>query len=461
MRRVALVLSLLLPIPVFGQTVTTSKIVSSNPPPLEIRVPPHVVSVSKQITVFSDDQGLAASLTAFGDKVKLRLLDKLALKDTWQFPVVIAIRTNTNAPTPADSQIQTSIFRIGRGLKYELDCNIPPPLSQEQFVRELVQLLCLEIANRQVKLTADTIQLAVPPLWFTEGLTQNLLGNVQSVELELLERDLEVEKAANLRALFKTEKLPPTGIERELFKAKCKMLIRGLNGLPDGARRVRRFLTSLQPGVSWNVMFSTQYQDVLPNDKAAEAWWTKQLKVRTGPSPQNRLSARESEEQLMTILTMEAVYNDPATGHEKTKQVTLLEMQPYLDKPGTNEMLLDRIHRLVSLQIVAHQSYVPVIRKYVEVLHYVRLDAFRKARPSLREADSMLAATRKQTTQIAASLDKMEAAQVNRDLLFLYRDYFQTFDEIKKIEQSRDNAIKNHLDRFQQSQTNAPPAPKQ
>jgi hypothetical protein len=441
---------------VLGQSAFPARVALSNPPPAAITVPAHVVSVSKQITVFADDQNLAAGLAAFADKVRGRLRSRLVLRDSWRHPIVIVVRVETNAIAQSGSRIKSSVYRSDRGLKYQLGCTIPPPIAQEEFLSELVKAFCFEIANRSAPADDEHAdKLASPPLWFTEGMTQNLMGDMRGVELDLVGRSLRTAPGADLEAVFATEQLPPAGIERQLFKTKCKLLIRALGALPDGPRRAQRFLTSLRPDVSWRKTFQSVYGDVLTDPAAAEQWWTARLKERAAPSPIHRLSAAETDEKLKKILTLEAVHRDAETGREVVKPVAIPELKGYMDEPGTMQMVEDRMLQLEKLQLIAHQSYLPAIAAYIEVFHHVRLDRFRKLSASLRGAESALHAARQQNSQIAETLDKIEAEQVNRELLFLYRDYFQTFEEIKTIEQSRDNAIKDYLDRFQ---SNAPPA---
>ena len=441
---------LLLPASLSAQSSPVALTTRSNTAPPKIPIPSHVVSVSKQITVFAEDQGLAAALAAFADKIKARLLNKLLLRDQWRYPVVIAAHAQSRSAAAGEAVIRSSVYQVERSLKYQIDCVVPPPLNQEEFVRQMVQVLCSEIVNRAQAST----QLAITPLWFSEGLTQNLLGDVRSIELDLVARARPAEQGSDLRRLQSIEQLPPPGIERELFTAKCKLLVRALAALHDGPRRAQRFLTGLQPEVPWREAFRAAYGDVLTDLDTAEAWWTEQLKWRAGPSPVNRLSAEETDGRLMKILKVEAIYRDPSSNREVVKQVPLAGLKSYMDKPGTIAMVQDRIQQIESLQRIAHQSYLPVLESYIEAFNHVLLNRFRLLNSTLRQAESLLQQTRQRNAEISASLDQLESQQVSRELLFLYRDYFQTFEEIKAIEKSRDSAIKAYLDRFQQEGAN-------
>lgn len=447
-----------MPLAAHGQTNHTRSVSRFEPLGPTFKLPSHVVSVSRQFTVFAEDQGLAAGLAGFADKIKTRLLGKLLLRDDWRHPIVISVRAHTNTPARKASMIGSSVYQTGRSLKYQIECVIPPPVNQEQFVREVVQVLCAEIANRDLRLTEAETRIATVPLWFSEGLTQNLLGDVRAVELEIVRRALEQEGSAPLDAIFQVETLPRAGIEQELWKAKCKLLLRALGTLPNGPRRAQQFLVSLRPDKDWRDVFHEVYADVLPDVIAAENWWAEQLQVRAGPSPLNRLSAKETEARLMESITMEAVHVDPETKREVTRKVPLLEMRNYIDKPGTKEMLEGRIVQLENLQLSAHQAYLVPIGKYIEALNHVRLERFRLLPATLKEAESALQDARKLSSEISESLDRFEAEQMNRELLFLYRDYFQTFEEVQSIEQARESAIKEYLDKFQStdSSTNSP-----
>ena len=420
----------------------------TNETPPAVRIQPHVVSVSKQITAFADDQGLAAALAAFGDKVKGKLLTRLAVRDAWKHPVLVVVRVQPGDQKRVGEAITSRVFRTERGLKYQIDCLTPPPLIQEDLVRELVRVLCSELANRGPARPAVE-EIAIPPLWFTEGLTQNLLAEVRSIELELVERSIEKSLGSDLKAIFAAEELPPAGAERQFFRVKCKLLIRALATLRDGQRRAQRFLTSLQPGVSWREAFRDCYGDVLTDLETSEAWWKAQLHQRSSPSPLNRLSAAETDERLSRLLTCQAVHRDHATSRDVVRDVTLPQLKTYIHEPTTLAMVKGRIAELEKLQLIAHQSYQPVLTSYVEALNHVTQERFRKLGAALRAAEQSLQQTRAHNAQISASLDKLEAEQVNNELLFLYNDYFQTFDQLKTIERNRDTAIKEYLDRFQ------------
>lgn len=413
--------------------------------------------MSKQITVFADDQGFAAGLATFADKIKDRLLAKLTMRDEWRAPVIVVVRNQTNTEGRAEASLRSSVYQSERSLKYQITCVVPPPVNGEQFVRELVQVLCAEIANRDTP--ARSVQLAVPPLWFTEGLTQNLLGDVREIELDLVERAMNSRPGVSLKTFINEEQPPPAGIERELFKAKCKLLVRGLLVLQDGPRRSQQFLLSLHPGISWWTAFEANYVEAMKDAVTAEEWWAAQLKRRSAPSPFNRLTAAETDTRLARLLTMEAIHRDPKSGREEARKISWLQLRDYLEVPGTKEMIEDRIRQLENLELIGHQSYLPAIVLYIEALNHVRLERFRLLGATLKEAEAALKTTRAQSAQITESLDKLEAQQMNRDLLFLYRDYFQTFDQIKAIESTRDNAIKDYIDKFQANET--APAPVQ
>ncbi|MSR65383.1 MAG: hypothetical protein EXS18_06340 [Verrucomicrobiae bacterium] len=428
---------------------------SSNIPPSKISSPTHVVSVSKQFTVFADDQGLAAGLASFADKVKGRLLNKLSMRDEWRAPVVVVVHTQTNQVARTGASIESSVYQFERRLKYQIFSTVPPPIDPEQFVRELVRVLCAEIANRDTP--PSSVQLAEAPLWFTEGLTQNMLGDLRDIEVDLVERAMKAPQGAGLKTFVNAEQSPPKGIERELFKTKCKLFVRCLLALPDGMRRSQRFLRSLKPGVSWSDAFDASYRDAMSNSISPDDWWTSQLKQRSAPSARNRYTAQETDAKLTALFTMEAIHRDPKSGREVVRKVSWMELRNYLDEPGTQEMIEDRMGQLGNLQQVGHQSYAPVIGLYIEAFNHVRLDRFRRLGPTLKQADEALQRVRAQTRQITESLDKFEAQQMNRDLLFLYRDYFQTFDEIKAIEKTRDNSIKDYLDKFQANEKETKP----
>lgn len=431
----------LLPLAAFAQI--------TNPAPPSAPLPVHVVSVSRQITVFADDQGLAAALAAYGDKVRSRVLGKLMLREPWRHPILIVVRADTNRPATAASAVASGAYQTPRMLKFQINCQIPPPVEQEQFARELVRVVCFEAANRGVKLGDHTVKLATPPLWFTEGMLQSLMGEVRQLEIELVQRAVQSPQGAALRAILDREEPPPPGLERELFKAQCKILFRALTIVPDGPRRAQRFLLALGPDRDWREPFFEIFGDVVGNAVSSEQWWRAQLHLRSGPSPVNRLDAAETDAQLMKIITLEAIHKNPKTGKEESRIVPLNRLRGYLDEPGTREMVTDRIERLQQLQLVAHHSYLDVIAKHIEAFQHVQMDRFRKLNTTLREANDLLNQTRRRTDAIAKSLDRLEAQQMNRDLLFLYRDYFQTFHEVETIENTRDSSIKDYLDRFQ------------
>ncbi len=106
------------------------------------------------------------------ERIKQALYAELGADRNWRGTIHATIR-----PARGSQDVpQINVERFGSGWIYRLD--LPQEIERRQFIRTLVQVLLLEMANRNAGERSAEI-----PLWLSEGLSRRLLA---SREVELI-----------------------------------------------------------------------------------------------------------------------------------------------------------------------------------------------------------------------------------------------------------------------------------
>lgn len=251
------------------------------------------------------------------ERIKQALYVELGLERHWSGTIHAAIRPSQGGQGVA----QINVERFGPMWKYQL--NLPQQIERSQFIRTLVQVLLLEIANRTA-----TDRSAEIPLWLSEGLTQRLLAS-REVELILppptmavgamlvdpqmfVKRDPDPLEAA--RRVLQNHPTPTleqlswpaldkfSPEEAEVFKGSAQLLVAELLRLKNGPERLRVFVTSLAQFYNWQTAFLRTYQAHFENQLALEKWWTLQAAFFVGRDHQHLWTLEESAQKLDAIL---------------------------------------------------------------------------------------------------------------------------------------------------------------
>lgn len=213
------------------------------------------------------------------ENLKGLLLKELEMPDRWQGRVDLTISPKL---TEKQGPLLTGIYRPG-GWDYELE--LPRSLDQEILVRAVVQMLLLEIANRQA-----ASQSAEVPFWLVEGMSAHIQSNnlptfilqagqqrsggvVWNRTSAIMPEALRHHAALTFQQLSWPQ---PADLEAEglpLYRACAQLFVEDLLRLPDGRACLRSMLAQSAQHLNWQTAFLVGFRSHFGQLLDVEKWW--------------------------------------------------------------------------------------------------------------------------------------------------------------------------------------------
>ena len=234
----------------------------------------------------------APALAVSCERIKAALLAELGRPDRWQGHIQVDLETAT-----AEHHLpRMTGRRYTDGWRYFLVT--PDELPPEEFVRAMVSVLLLEIANRFPGPHPATI-----PYWLSEGLSaavSNRIGpSLVSGGTRMLAKvgggfgeiapdvrnRVYGDALRGARALlrqrpplsFEDLSLPApgalTGDQGEFYRASALAFLTKLRQLPGGDVRLKQMLSHLTRNLNWQTTFLQTYQPLFGSLLEVEKWW--------------------------------------------------------------------------------------------------------------------------------------------------------------------------------------------
>jgi hypothetical protein len=269
-----------------------------------------------------------ALLAVSSERVKQLLWRQLGVTGTWQGRVYLALFP---AEGPDDLVTLTS-EHFTDGWQYRLE--LPNVLERDRCVRALVQVLLLELANRNAGDHSAEI-----PLWLTEGLTRQLLSTSEiqiilpppkhsSSGLDMTRTNLSARLDNPLRqAHQELAHRPPltfqqlswpapdelSGDQREAYQGSAQLFVRELLRFQDGPPCFRAMLAALPSHYNWQFAFLHAFQRHFSRLIDVERWWAIQSLQFTSRDLAQAWPLPESWQKLdETLLTPVEVRTGPS-----------------------------------------------------------------------------------------------------------------------------------------------------
>lgn len=239
------------------------------------------------------------------ERIKQALLRELVMADVWRGHIYAEI--NSSLPTNQAPVIVAKAFTDG----WQYQMELPRWIERPKLVRGLIQVMLMEIANRNAGLRSADI-----PLWLSEGLAQHLIHssevglvftqpqwNVNHVNIswqarQALRRDPLEDARERLRshAAFTFAKLGdsfPDPVPEETwktFQASAQLFVSQLLVLPGGRATLVETLYELPLYLNWQSAFLNAFRAQFPRLLDVEKWWAVILVRFTGQDPSHAWS---------------------------------------------------------------------------------------------------------------------------------------------------------------------------
>jgi hypothetical protein len=227
------------------------------------------------------------------ERMKAALLRQLDLRDQWRDKIHFWVRVTF--PSPADPQL--AIAQYADGWRYNV--TLPDEMPGDRLARVLLQLLLLEMANRQPGSCYPEL-----PAWLIDGLAAELmsgvgpdllvqstplvaksgdaLGELQNITRTIRVADTNRQLRADLTRLgplsFNQLSLPAApqsgAVSPEAFRVSAQVFVRELLALPRGRPALAAMLGNLTQTLNWQTAFLAAYRHQFERLVDVEKWWT-------------------------------------------------------------------------------------------------------------------------------------------------------------------------------------------
>ena len=405
------------------------------------------LSASRQFAAYANDQLLPSALCVYAEHVKREWLRRMNVADNWRDPILLVVRLREPAQTNAPS-ISMVVFHTDTHLKYQIHCLVPPRLDEGNLLTMIVEALCSEWANRdQGTVRGEAYAVPLMPAWLVQGMAASIQGRYEFLR-SITQRSVVAGRPPQAGDLLGVNVLPADPMERQLFQAHAWTLTESLLALPDGGRKLRNYLSQLGAQKVASNAFWAVYGEDFPRETALEKWWSLQLVRHASTTLAQNLSTDETARQLDAILLTRLGPTGGRRGMPDQIDVVIGKLWHYADAPWLQDMLKFKIDQLGALRSQAHPLYQPVLDKYIEALTWLHRGSATRFRHGLNGAELARAGAEKQSRGIAAYMDQAERIYAPEELSNVFTGYFQTLDQLQKLDAERRSPISDYLDQF-------------
>lgn len=402
------------------------------------------VSVSRQFICYAAQPLVPTALGYLAEQVKREWLRTLDLRDQWRDPILLVVESATSPATPTGPRLR--VFQTDLHLKYQISWTSPPGVDPSTLVAALVEALNAELANREQPLSRTTPYVAPPqPLWLTLGLARAIQGRDERL-LQLARRTRLDGQAPRGTLLLATATAPATAAERDLLEAHAWLFVQGLLSLPDGAAKLRNFLTTLGATKTVSTSFWETYRTDFAGEPEFERWWAVQFANRTTTVVAENLTPDDTARRLAGILRTTVSGPDPAAPQE----LPVADLATHTDAPWWRDVVTEKRLRLANLHAVASPLYWPTIAAYQEAFQWLAQGSRVRFRRTLVRAEKLRDDAAETARGIRSYLDAVELQHAPGDWAPDFSATIQLLGELEQIERQRRTPISDYLDQFDQ-----------
>ena len=391
----------------------------SSPPPLS------VANLATNQNFFRLEPTLA---TISCERIKQVLTRELGATAPWRGHIYVVLYPARGA----GDTITITSERFKGGWQYRVD--FPDVVERSRYVRGVVQVLLLELANR----TAET-RAAEIPLWLIEGFSQLLLAS-NEVEI-ILPPPRGKANGLNFRATLvnarkeslleqaqkKLRGRPPLSFENlswpaedelsgdtgDLYSGSAQLFVGELLRLPDGRACLRAMLAQLPQNYNWQFAFLRAFHACFERPLDVEKWWALSLARTTGRDLAQTWSLEESWQKLDQAIHSAVQVR---TGANELPLHADLKLQTVIrewDSVRQTQALSSTLRELGLLRLRIAQEFVGLVQDYCQALetYLQRRDHTGSVIPFTRKAGRRRA--------VEAAVQQLDALDARREALRL------------------------------------------
>jgi hypothetical protein len=317
------------------------------------------------------------------ERVKGALLSELGAPTAWLGKIIVGLYPATS---PVD-RVAITPEQFPDGWQYYV--MLPNPVGRARYVQGLVQVLLLEMANRNTR--GHTAEI---PMWLSEGLAQQLLfAYTNQIFLPVPEdsssgikfaityvdarRANPLEQAHRLlRAgtplTFQQLSWPTSeqlaGEAWDLYAGSAQLFVNALLGLRGGAESLRAMIAELPQHYNWQFAFLHAFRAYFQRPLDVEKWWALQVVRFRGLELTETWPLDESWQKLDEILRPRVQIRLDTNDLPMHADVTLQTMLRDWEQPRQAQTLRLKLDELSVLRVRVAPQVVPVLDDYRQTL---------------------------------------------------------------------------------------------
>jgi len=358
-------------------------------------VPEGRVGIIPQLSPDSEILELQPQWTAVAaERVKRAVLNRFEADDRWRGKIHIEIKTGRemrNVP------IRIVPVLMPAGWSYRMD--VPEQVEWVRLVRALVEVVLLEIANREA---GD--QVGLPPLWMNEGMTGLILaeqgrdlvieGHTAVMRNERRPGALaEVRRVLAGRAplLFGDLSFPAEGLANDpagwrQYQASASLLVHELMLDAEGRNAMAGFLRLLPRYLNWQTAFVESHRKRFLSLLEVEKWWAVNSAHVLSRDPALIWSREASLTHLVALLSENAVVRTGPTTNER-QLVPLSDVVLKWEPAVQREVLERKREQLRQLYQHAPSDLLPTVTEFNQVIRDYMDERYRVESDGLRRSE--------------------------------------------------------------------------
>jgi hypothetical protein len=362
-----------------------------------ISFPPALVSPTKFTPPAGDYISFEPALLAIScDRIKEGLRRDLGLQSPWRGKIFLRLHSARSA----DELVVIVTEKTSSGWNYRVE--LPDVMDQKRYVRTIVQVLLMEIANREAGSRPAEI-----PAWLAEGFAQQLLAT-DGLSIILLPPDttdnglpvrkqdvhltdfvgpaLAGKETRRLNPLAGAQRVlrarPPltfeqlswpsddlvTGETSDAFRSSAQLFVDQLLRLPNGPACLRAMLAELPHRYNWQLAFYDGFDAQFKKPLDVEKWWALQLVQFTGRDLMKMWSTEESWNKLDEILREPVGVRVQASELPLRAEVTLQTILREWDQTSQTQVLQRKLLELDTLRLRVAQETIGAVDSYRQVI---------------------------------------------------------------------------------------------
>jgi hypothetical protein len=372
----------------------------------------------------------AARLTVSCERVKEVLWHELGATAPWQSKIHLYL----HAAHGFEETISITSEQFKDGWQYGV--YLPDVVERARYARALVQVLLLEMANRNAQTHSAEV-----PLWLTEGLTQVVLADrltglvppppgrarkgLDGLNIVRTSDDIKTnqplahahEQLQLGRALTFDELSWPnedqlSGRGGEIYRSSAHLLVGELANLQDGRACLRKMIEDLPSYYNWQFAFLRAFQGSFSSQLEVEKWWAlrfvklmdEQQLTHTWPLAE---SCQKLDQALVSPIQIRTRSNELPLRGEATLQTILREW----DGPKQTQALRSKITELTLLRLRAAPDVAVLAEEYRQTIENFLQSPIQAAIVSKSGKTSAVSQTALDT------IKRLDALDLRRDVL--------------------------------------------